>query len=58
MTKKNKNAVKVILLGGLNEVGKNMKAIEYDEQIFIVDAGVMFPDEDMYGVDVVIPDFD
>jgi ribonuclease J len=58
MTKKNKNAFKVIPLGGLNEVGKNMTAIEYDEKIFIVDAGVMFPDEDMYGVDVVIPDFE
>ena len=48
--------LKVIPLGGLGEIGLNMMAIEYDGKIIVVDAGLMFPKEDMLGVDLVIPD--
>lgn len=50
--------LKIIPLGGLGEVGKNMMAYEIDGQILIVDAGLMFPDNDMIGVDYIIPDFE
>jgi ribonuclease J len=50
------NKVKVIPLGGLGEIGKNITAIEYDEEIIVIDGGLSFPDEDMYGVDLLIPD--
>lgn len=50
--------LKIIPLGGLGEVGKNMMAYEIDDQILIVDAGLMFPDNDMIGVDYIIPDFE
>ncbi len=49
--------LKVIPLGGLGEIGLNMMAIEYDQYILVVDAGLMFPDDYMPGVDFVIPDF-
>jgi ribonuclease J len=49
--------IKWIPLGGLGEVGKNMMAFEYDKNVLIVDAGVMFPESDMHGIDAVIPDF-
>ncbi|MCI8474718.1 MAG: ribonuclease J [Oscillospiraceae bacterium] len=49
--------LKIIPLGGLNEIGKNMTAYEYGSDIIVVDAGMGFPDNDMYGIDVVIPDF-
>ena len=52
-----KPKLRVIPLGGLGEIGKNMLAIEYGSDILIVDAGVMFPENDMWGVDLVIPDF-
>jgi ribonuclease J len=49
---------RIIPLGGLGEVGKNMMAYEYDNQIMVVDAGLMFPDNDMLGIDYIIPDFE
>ena len=47
--------LKIIPLGGLNEIGKNLTVYEYGNDIIIVDVGMGFPDDDMYGVDVVIP---
>ncbi|CEN79141.1 ribonuclease J [Paraclostridium sordellii] len=53
---KSKNKIKVIPLGGLGEIGKNITAIEYNDEIIVIDGGLSFPDEDMYGVDLLIPD--
>ncbi len=49
------NKLKIIPLGGLDEIGKNITVFEYGKDIIVVDAGMGFPDEDMYGIDVVIP---
>jgi len=51
------NKLRIIPLGGLGEVGKNMMVYEYGQNILIVDAGLMFPENDMLGVDYIIPDF-
>ncbi|HMU93441.1 MAG TPA: ribonuclease J [Anaerolineales bacterium] len=56
MSKKNK--LRIIPLGGLGEVGKNMMAYEFGGDIMVVDAGIMFPHNDMLGVDYIIPDFE
>ena len=58
MSKQNKEALRILPLGGLGEVGKNMMAYEYGGRIMVVDAGLMFPDNDMLGVDYIIPDFE
>ena len=53
----NEQKLHIIPLGGLGEVGKNMLAVEYGENILVVDAGLMFPENDMLGIDYIIPDF-
>jgi ribonuclease J len=50
--------LKIVPLGGLGEVGKNMTAYEFNNQILVVDAGIMFPKNDMLGIDYIIPDFE
>ena len=51
-----KSKLKVISLGGLQEIGKNMTVLEYENDIIVIDSGMGFPDEDMLGIDLVIPD--
>ncbi len=53
---KNKKPVKILFLGGVGEIGKNMTAVEYGNDIIVIDAGDTFPDEEMPGVDLVVPD--
>jgi ribonuclease J len=53
----NEHNLRIIPLGGLGEVGKNMMAVEYGEHILVIDAGLMFPENDMLGIDYIIPDF-
>ena len=56
MPKKEKGKLRIIPLGGLNEIGKNITVIEYEDEMIVVDCGLSFPDEDMLGIDLVIPD--
>lgn len=49
--------VRVVFLGGLGEIGRNCMAIEQDDRILLIDCGLMFPDADMHGIDLVLPDF-
>jgi ribonuclease J len=55
--KKSNGKLKVIPIGGLGEVGKNLTVFEYNNEIIIVDCGLKFPDEELYGIDIVLPDF-
>src|SRR5258705_8389088 len=50
-------SVRIVFLGGLGEIGRNCCCIEVDDRILLVDCGIMFPDADMPGVDLVLPDF-
>jgi ribonuclease J len=50
--------LRIVPLGGLGEIGKNMMVYEYGENILVVDTGIMFPENDMLGIDYIIPDFD
>jgi ribonuclease J len=56
-TRKNKESLKVIPIGGLHEIGKNMTLLQYGNDIMIIDCGMSFPDDQMFGIDAVIPDF-
>ena len=53
----NNNRLRVIPLGGLDGIGKNMTALEYGDDMVLIDAGIMFPDDDHPGVDLILPDF-
>src|SRR3954462_13247394 len=57
MASRQQKSLRIIPLGGLGEIGKNMTVIEYGRNIIVVDAGVMFPSNDMPGVDYILPDF-
>ncbi|MCG7333997.1 ribonuclease J [Sporosarcina sp. ACRSM] len=56
MVKTKNEVIRIIPLGGVGEIGKAMYAVEIDEELFIVDAGLMFPEGEMLGIDIVIPD--
>ena len=50
--------LRIVPLGGLGEIGKNMMSVEYGRNILVVDAGIMFPEADMPGIDYIIPDWE
>ena len=50
------NPLRIIPLGGLGEIGLNMMIMEYDDTIIVIDSGLMFPEDYMLGIDIVIPD--
>ena len=56
MKKLNSDAVKIIPLGGLEQIGMNITAVEYEDSIIVIDCGLAFPEDDMLGIDLVIPD--
>ncbi|MGE7689316.1 ribonuclease J [Lysinibacillus sp. NPDC097214] len=56
MTKKRNELIRIIPLGGVGEIGKAMYVVEIDEELFVVDSGLMFPEDEMLGIDIVIPD--
>ena len=56
MTKTKNEIIRIIPLGGVGEIGKAMYVVEIDEEIFVVDSGLMFPEDEMLGIDIVIPD--
>ncbi|MBQ2867370.1 MAG: MBL fold metallo-hydrolase, partial [Firmicutes bacterium] len=55
--RKEGSPVKLIPLGGLHEIGKNITVLEYKDDLMIIDCGMSFPDDEMFGIDIVIPDF-
>ena len=52
------NGLRIVALGGLGEVGRNMTVFEYGGRLLIVDCGVLFPDPEQPGIDLILPDFD